>query len=55
VKDNPVVVIVVVLLGIPIIFAGLCAVFIGVFPATAFWGLTVAVAYRWLNPPVPAG
>jgi uncharacterized protein DUF4339 len=54
VKSNFVIVLVLYLLCIPIMIAGLLALIIGLIPATIFAILTIAVAYRWLNPQTPA-
>ena len=54
VKSNFLIVLVVMLLWIPIAIAGFLALIIGLVPAGVFCWLTLAVAYRWLNPPTPA-
>ena len=53
VKSNFLTVLVLMLLWIPIAIAGLLALIIGLIPAGVFCWLTLAVAYRWLNPPTP--
>ncbi|MBV9462964.1 MAG: hypothetical protein JO317_01940, partial [Verrucomicrobiae bacterium] len=54
VKTNFGTILVLCLLAIPIAFAGLICLVVGIFPAMIFWTLTMAVAYRWMNPATPA-
>lgn len=54
VKSNFLTVFVLMLLWIPICIAGLLAFIVGIIPAGIFCWLTIAVAYRWLNPQMPA-
>jgi len=50
VKSNFFLVFVLIILWIPLAIAGFCAFLIGLIPATVFVWLSLAVAYRWLNP-----
>ena len=54
VKDNILLVLVLSVMAIPLMIAGFLAALVGLIPAGAFWLLTLAVAYRWLNPQTPA-
>lgn len=56
VKDNIALVLVLAVMLIPLLVGGFILLFIGMIPAAAFWMLSLAVAYRWLNPrmPIPA-
>jgi hypothetical protein len=53
VRDNFILVFVLSIMSIPLMIAGFIAVLVGMIPAGAFWLLTLAVAYRWLNPRMP--
>jgi len=53
VKDNIVIVLVLGVMVIPLMIGGLLAALVGVIPAGAFWMLSLAVAYRWINPQTP--
>lgn len=53
VRDNFLLVLVLSIMSIPLMIAGFIAVLVGMIPAGAFWMLTLAVAYRWLNPRMP--
>lgn len=53
VRDHIVLVLILAAMSIPLVVAGFFAMVIGLIPAGAFWLLTLAVAYRWLNPRMP--